>query len=124
MLKFIPLFAIWATAITGSILASENPTPSTIEPEPKRATIVSSFYDPIPEPIAYEEDFWEYPWDDWDDYWVDECDPNYSGCVPIASDVDCLGGKGDWPEYISWPVRVIGRDIYKLDRDKDGIACE
>lgn len=22
-----------------------------------------------------------------------KCDPNYSGCVPIASDVDCAGGK-------------------------------
>ena len=25
------------------------------------------------------------------------CDPNYSGCVPIASDVDCAGGSGDGP---------------------------
>lgn len=23
------------------------------------------------------------------------CDPNYSGCVPIASDVDCAGGSGN-----------------------------
>ncbi|MEJ6640456.1 MAG: excalibur calcium-binding domain-containing protein [Octadecabacter sp.] len=22
------------------------------------------------------------------------------------------------------PVRVIGRDVYRLDRDKDGIGCE
>lgn len=52
------------------------------------------------------------------------CDPNYSGCVPIASDVDCAGGSGNGPAYVSGPVRVIGRDIYGLDRDKDGIGCE
>src|SRR5690349_14207458 len=29
------------------------------------------------------------------------CDPNYSGaCVPIASDVDCLGGSGNGPAYV------------------------
>lgn len=52
------------------------------------------------------------------------CDPNYSGCVPIASDVDCAGGGGDGPAYVSGPIRVIGTDIYGLDRDHDGIACE
>ncbi len=52
------------------------------------------------------------------------CDPNYSGCVPIASDVDCAGGSGDGPAYVSGPITVIGSDIYGLDRDKDGIACE
>jgi resuscitation-promoting factor RpfB len=53
------------------------------------------------------------------------CDPNYSGaCVPIASDVDCAGGSGDGPAYVTGPVRVIGRDIYHLDSDGDGIGCE
>jgi len=52
------------------------------------------------------------------------CDPNYSGCVPVASDVDCAGGGGNGPEYVKGPIRVIGRDIYQLDRDGDGIACE
>jgi hypothetical protein len=53
------------------------------------------------------------------------CDPNYTGaCVPIASDVDCAGGGGDGPAYVQGPVQVIGRDIYKLDRDGDGIACD
>ena len=53
------------------------------------------------------------------------CDPNYSGkCVPIASDVDCAGGNGNGPAYVQGPVRVIGVDIYKLDRDGDGIACD
>ena len=53
-----------------------------------------------------------------------QCDPNYSGCVPIASDVDCAGGKGNGPEFVKGPVKVIGKDIYKLDGDHDGIGCE
>lgn len=54
-----------------------------------------------------------------------ECDPNYSGaCVPIASDVDCAGGSGNGPEYVAGPVYVAGTDIYELDRDGDGVACE
>jgi len=54
-----------------------------------------------------------------------ECDPNYAGaCVPIASDVDCAGGSGDGPAYLSGQARVVGKDIYKLDRDKNGIACD
>ncbi|MEV1155744.1 G5 domain-containing protein [Micromonospora chokoriensis] len=52
------------------------------------------------------------------------CDPNYSGCVPIASDVDCLPGSGDGPGYVRGPVKVIGKDIYRLDNDKDGYGCD
>jgi resuscitation-promoting factor RpfB len=53
------------------------------------------------------------------------CDPNYSGaCVPVASDVDCAGGSGNGPAYVDGPVRVIGSDIYDLDRDGDGIGCD
>ena len=52
------------------------------------------------------------------------CDPNYSPCVPIASDVDCAGGSGNGPAYVEGPVRVIGNDIYDLDSDGDGIGCE
>ena len=53
-----------------------------------------------------------------------QCDPNYTPCVPIASDVDCLGGTGDGPAYVQGPVYVIGTDIYHLDSDHDGIGCE
>ena len=55
-----------------------------------------------------------------------ECDPNYTNppCVPIASDVDCAGGSGNGPAYVRGPVRIIGRDVYRLDRDGDGIGCE
>jgi resuscitation-promoting factor RpfB len=56
---------------------------------------------------------------------VAQCDPNYSGaCVPIASDVDCAGGGGNGPAYVQGPVKVIGVDIYDLDRDGDGIGCD
>lgn len=55
----------------------------------------------------------------------DGCDPNYAdACVPIASDVDCAGGSGNGPAYVQGPVRVVGTDIYGLDRDGDGIGCE
>ncbi len=54
---------------------------------------------------------------------VSDCDPNYSECVPIASDVDCAGGSGDGPAYTG-PVTVTGSDIYDLDSDSDGTACE
>jgi hypothetical protein len=53
-----------------------------------------------------------------------QCDPNYGGCVPIAYDVDCAGGSGDGPAYVSGPVQVIGSDIYDLDRDGDGWGCD
>jgi hypothetical protein len=55
-----------------------------------------------------------------------DCDSNYSGtCVPAgASDVDCAGGSGNGPEYVSGPVYVEGDDVHELDRDGDGVACE
>jgi hypothetical protein len=52
------------------------------------------------------------------------CDPNYSPCVPIDSDVDCSKGSGNGPSYVDGPVTVIGSDVYGLDRDRDGIGCE
>ena len=54
-----------------------------------------------------------------------DCDPNYTGgCVPIATDVDCEGRGGNGPAYVKGPIKVIGKDIYQLDRDGNGIACE
>ena len=55
------------------------------------------------------------------------CDPNYSGvCVPnvYPSDVDCAGGSGNGPYYVSGPVYVTGSDRYGLDRDGNGVGCE
>ena len=53
-----------------------------------------------------------------------DCNPNYQPCVPVATDVDCADGEGNGPEYVRGPVRVTGDDVYNLDRDGDGIACE
>ena len=44
--------------------------------------------------------------------------------MPVASDVDCAGGGGDGPAYVSGIVRVIGSDVYDLDRDNDGYGCD
>jgi hypothetical protein len=54
------------------------------------------------------------------------CDPHYVSktCVPIAEDVDCTPGSGNGPAYVSGPFEYTGEDIYGLDRDHNGIACE
>ncbi|MBW8059285.1 MAG: hypothetical protein FVQ78_02930 [Solirubrobacterales bacterium] len=47
----------------------------------------------------------------------DECDPNYSGCVPpYPPDLDCAD--------IGGPVEVYGSDPHGLDADGDGVGCE
>lgn len=52
------------------------------------------------------------------------CHPSYSGCLnPNASDYDCVGGSGNGP-YYTGRVRVIGPDVFGLDRDGDGWGCE
>jgi hypothetical protein len=53
------------------------------------------------------------------------CNPNYTPCVPNDPvDVDCAGGSGDGPSYVTGPVRVTGVDVYDLDRDGDGTGCD
>lgn len=45
------------------------------------------------------------------------CNPNYTPCIPnVPYDLNC-------PD-VGMTVRVIGVDVYRLDRDKDGIGCE
>jgi len=51
------------------------------------------------------------------------CHPSYTPCLPITSDVDCVGGSGNGPVYTG-RVSVIGPDEYDLDRDGNGIGCE
>lgn len=55
-----------------------------------------------------------------------ECHPSYENvCLPLhGPDVDCAGGGGDGPLFVEGPVRIVGPDPYRLDRDKDGVACE
>ena len=48
-------------------------------------------------------------------------DPNYAGCIPVCPpDVDCP----DIKRLGLAPVKVIGTDVHKLDRDGDGIGCD
>jgi endonuclease YncB( thermonuclease family) len=50
-----------------------------------------------------------------------KCDLNYAGCIPVfPPDVDCT----DIKRLGFAPVRVIGTDVHKLDRDGDGIGCD
>lgn len=52
------------------------------------------------------------------------CHPSYSGCLRAdASDYDCAGGSGNGP-YYTGIVKVIGPDVFDLDRDNDGWGCE
>lgn len=46
-----------------------------------------------------------------------DCNPNYDICLPNVHDLNC-------PDIAQKNFRVIGVDVYKLDRDGDGIACE
>lgn len=97
------------TTSPSNIVPTSNPTTSKIvptsKPTAKRTTIKPSVARTTSKPKP-------------------QCDPNYAGgCVPIASDVDCAGGSGNGPRYFSGTARVVGRDIYDLDRDNDGIAC-
>lgn len=56
---------------------------------------------------------------------IEPCNSNYADvCVPNSSDVDCEGGSGDGPAYVDGPLRIVGTDVYGLDRDGDGIACD
>jgi hypothetical protein len=47
------------------------------------------------------------------------CHPDYSGCLPITSDLDC-----DEISDSDKPVRVYGDDPYSLDSDGDDWGCE
>jgi micrococcal nuclease len=48
------------------------------------------------------------------------CHPSYTPCLPIVGDLNCP----DVRALGKAPVRVIGPDDYKLDRDGDGLGCE
>jgi hypothetical protein len=48
----------------------------------------------------------------------------YSAPAYGSPDYDCYGGGGDGPNYVRGPFRLTGPDVYDLDRDGDGIACE
>ena len=51
------------------------------------------------------------------------CDPNYSGCVPIDSDVDCSSGNGNGPSYVAGPVESSAATSTTSIETSDGIGC-
>ena len=53
------------------------------------------------------------------------CHPSYKlKCLkPNAYDYDCIGGGGNGPLYTGL-VKVVGRDVFRLDADHDGWGCE
>jgi hypothetical protein len=53
-----------------------------------------------------------------------DCTPGYDPCIPPGSDVDCEGGGGNGPRYVSGPVSVSGSDPYGLDTDGNGVGCQ
>ena len=49
-----------------------------------------------------------------------QCDPNYEGCIPLfPPDLNCT----DIKRLGLAPVKVIGKDVHRLDADGDGIGC-
>lgn len=93
-----------------SIFNSEPETNETVEesvpvPQPKPVPVKAE------EPVSTQTE-------------KSSCHPSYSGCLnPNASDYDCAGGSGNGP-YYTGPVSVFGPDVFDLDRDNDGMACE
>jgi len=49
-----------------------------------------------------------------------KCHPSYSNCLPIVADLDCPDVKAMGKA----PVIIKGPDVYRLDRDGDGLGCE
>ncbi|MGH3762459.1 MAG: hypothetical protein ACRDTB_32535, partial [Actinophytocola sp.] len=96
------------TTTTTTTTVAPKPVAPKPKPKPKpRVTTPRPAAPPPPEPKP-----------------ASDCDENYTGCVPVASDVDCAGGSGDGPAYATGPVQVIGADVYDLDGNGDGTACE
>ncbi|MGX7827111.1 hypothetical protein ACTG9Q_18680 [Actinokineospora sp. 24-640] len=104
------------TTTKAPVTTTKPPVTTTRRPQPPPAPAPATTAKPRPRPTTTQPKPAPAP--------QPKCDPNYSGCVPIASDVDCAGGSGNGPAYASGPIRVTGSDIYDLDRDGDGTACE
>jgi hypothetical protein len=122
------LSATGATAAPTSAAAppptpAPTPAPATVAPPPPAPTVRPE-PPPLPEPKRRPEREPE-PEPEPKPTPRRDCNPNYSGgCVPNAKDVDCEGGPGDGPKYVRGPLRATGEDVYGLDGDNDGVACE
>ncbi|TDV47774.1 hypothetical protein [Actinophytocola oryzae] len=112
------------TTTTAAVPTTTETTTTTTTPPPTTTTTTTTTVVPPPPPAPPQTQEPVAPPPAVEPPPVSQCDPNYSGCVPIASDVDCAGGSGNGPAYADGPVTVIGNDIYDLDRDGNGVACE
>lgn len=117
------LNAVFASADSKTPAPTPQPTPQAIQETPTIPAPSAPKPTPTPTPIPKETPKPPAP-KPTPEKPKQSCDPNYSGCVPIDSDVDCAGGSGNGPSYVRGPITVIGSDIYDLDRDNDGTACE
>lgn len=97
----------YVVTLVGGVETARKLTSEVVTVEPVTQITAVGTYDPPPPPPA------------------PSCHASYAdACVPIASDVDCAWGSGDGPAYFDGVARVVGRDVYDLDRDGDGWACE
>ncbi|MDX9892888.1 MAG: hypothetical protein RB292_00550 [Patescibacteria group bacterium] len=86
-----------------------QPQKTYVVPEPKPEPAIEPDPKPVPKPATVAQQ---------------NCHPSYSGCLKAnASDYDCAGGSGNGP-YYTGKVKVLGPDVFGLDRDNDGWGCE
>jgi hypothetical protein len=54
------------------------------------------------------------------------CHPSYeNACLATdLGDYDCDGRGEDGPNFVRGRLRVVGPDVFALDRDGNGVACE
>jgi hypothetical protein len=102
--------AVAPTVVTPKAVAPKVVPPKVVVPRPvlSKPAPVRTTPKPAPKPPA-----------------APACHPSYAGaCLdPDASDYDCAGGSGNGPLYTG-TVRVVGPDVFDLDRDHDGLGCE
>lgn len=122
-LVLVPLLAALALGCGGGSAREEDASdPGRIPQLPPPSTSSPSFTDDSLPPAA--DSGFSPPFAGTESASAAQCDPNYRPCVPIDTDVDCAGGRGNGPSYVKGPVTVVDRDKYQLDRDGDGIGCE
>lgn len=113
-----PNYTAWAIGllvVIGAVSLFSDSTSSS--PEQEALTV------PISQPSTFQAQSFQQPAETKTKP-VQQCHPSYSGCLrPDASDYDCAGGSGNGP-YYTGTVRVIGPDVFGLDRDGDGWGCE
>jgi micrococcal nuclease len=90
-----------------SALGLFGPTPAPATPEATPKATPKPTKKPTPKPTAKPKP-------------ASRCHPSYTPCLPIVADLDCP----DVRDLGKAPVRVIGPDDYRLDRDHDGLGCE